>query len=121
MTSTSAKPSGFSDTGSSSSSSSYAASGSSSASQASSSLLPSTSGRPPLRGIESLLDEDRLSDFPENEAFLIAKQAWLELLNRVANFYELKRGDTEEQKRVMGMKHPFYLDPARATINLALP
>ena len=41
------------------------------------------------------LDEDRLSDFLESEAFLIAKQAWSELLDRVANFCELKGGDTE--------------------------
>ena len=36
-------------------------------------------------------------------------------------FCGLERGDTEEQKRVMGMKHPYYHDPARATINLAHP
>ena len=42
---------------------------------------------------ESLLDEDRLSDFPESEASLIAKQARSELLDRVANFCELERGD----------------------------
>ena len=46
---------------------------------------------------ESLIDEDRLSDFPESEASLIAKQAWSELLDRVANFV------------------------TRATIDLALP
>ena len=34
---------------------------------------------------ESLLDEDRLLDFPESEASLIAKQAQSELLDRVAN------------------------------------
>ena len=51
---------------------------------------------------------------------MIAKQAHSELLDRVANFCGLERGDPE-QKRVMGMKHPNYHDPARATINLALP
>ena len=67
------------------------------------------------------LDEDRLSDFPESKASLIAKQARSELLDRVANFCELERGDTEEQKRVMGMKRPLYHDTARSTIKLALP
>ena len=67
------------------------------------------------------LDEDRLSDFPESEASVIAKQARSELLDRLANFYELERGDIEEQKRVMGMKRSFYHDLARSTINLALP
>ena len=47
------------------------------------------------------LDEDRLSDFPEREASLIARQAWLELLDWIANFCELERGHNEEQKRVM--------------------
>ena len=70
---------------------------------------------------ESLIDVDRLSDFPASEAYLIAKQARSELLNRVANFCGLERGDSEEQKRVMGMKHPYYHGPARATISLALP
>ena len=69
---------------------------------------------------ESLIDVDRLSDFPASEASLIAKQARSELLNTVANLCGLERGDTEEQKRVMGMKHPYYNGPARATINLAL-
>ena len=68
---------------------------------------------------ESLLDEDRRSDFPESEASLIANQALSELLDRVANFCELERGNTEEQKRVMDMKHSLYHDPARATITLA--
>ena len=61
------------------------------------------------------------SQTPESEASLIAKQAWSEFLNRFANFSELKRGDTEEPKWVMGMKRPLYHDPARSTINLALP
>ena len=39
----------------------------------------------------------------------------------VANFCELERGDTEEQKRVMGTKRPLYHDPARSTTHLALP
>ena len=69
------------------------------------------------------LGEDKLSDFPESEASSIAKQARSKLLDRVGNFCELERGDTEEQKQVMGMKcpPPLYHDPARATINLALP
>ena len=62
-----------------------------------------------------------LAVFEESEACLIAKQARPELLNRVAKFCGLERGDTEEQKRVMGIKHPYYHDSARATINLALP
>ena len=41
---------------------------------------------------ESLLDEVRLSDFPESEASLMAKEARLKLLDRFANFCELKRG-----------------------------
>ena len=67
------------------------------------------------------LDEDRLSDFPEFDASLIAKQARSELHDRVANFCELEKWDTEEQKRVMGIKRPLNHDPARSTINLALP
>ena len=70
---------------------------------------------------ESLLDEDRFSDFPESEASFIAKQARSELLDRVANFCELERGDSEDQRKVMGMNRPTYHDPARASINLALP
>ena len=66
------------------------------------------------------LDEDRLSDFPESKlSLLIAKPS--ELLDRVGNFCELERWDTEEQKRVMGMKCPLYHNPARATISLAVP
>ena len=67
------------------------------------------------------LDEDRLPDFPESEADLIAKQARSELLDRVVSFCELEREDTKEQKQVMGVKHPLYHDPARSTINLGLP
>ena len=67
------------------------------------------------------LDVDRLSDFPEREALLTAKQARSEYLDRVAKFCDLERGNTEEQKRVTGMKLPLYHDPARSTINLALP
>ena len=70
---------------------------------------------------ESLHDQDRLSDFPESEASLIANQAHSELLDRVANFCELERGETEDQRKVMGMNRPPYYDPARASINLALP
>ena len=69
---------------------------------------------------ESLIEEDRLSDFPESEASFIAKQAQSELLVSVANFCGLERGDTEEQKRVIGMTHTYYHDPARAIINLGL-
>ena len=43
------------------------------------------------------------------------------MLDRVANFCELERGDTEDQKRVMGMKRPLHHDLSRSTINLALP
>ena len=50
-------------------------------------------------------------NFSESEASIIAKQTWSELLDRVVNFCELERGDTEEQKRVMGMKRPLYHDP----------
>ena len=59
---------------------------------------------------ESLIDKDRLSDFPESEASLISKQSRSELLDRVVNFCGLERGEqrTEEQKRFMGMKHPYY-------------
>ena len=48
-------------------------------------------------------------------------QACLELLDRVANFSELKRGDSEDQRKVMGMNRPSYHDPAATSINLALP
>ena len=67
------------------------------------------------------LHDDRLSDFPESEASLIAKLAHSELLDRVANFCELERGETEDQRKIMGMNRPAYHDPARASINLALP
>ena len=60
-------------------------------------------------------------DFPETEPSLIAKQARSELLGWVATFCSLERSDTEDQRKVMGMKNPVYYDPARATINLALP
>ena len=71
---------------------------------------------------ESPHDEDRLSDFPESEASLIAKLARSELLEWVANFCELERGETEDQRIVMGMRRPTYMyhNPARAAINLAL-
>ena len=69
---------------------------------------------------ESLI-EDRLSDFPESEASLIAKQAQSEYLDRVAAYCELERGDPEEQRQVIGMQRPQYHDPSRATINLTLP
>ena len=72
---------------------------------------------------DSLHDkEDRLSmDFPESEASLIAKQTCSELLDWIATFCSLERSDTENQRKVMGMQNPVYHDPARATINLALP
>ena len=60
-------------------------------------------------------------DFPGSEASSVAKQACSELLDRVAAFCSLERGDAEDQRKVMGMQHPVYHDPARATINLALP
>ena len=66
------------------------------------------------------LDEDQLSDFPESEASLIAKQALSEYLDRVAAYCEVERGDHEEQRPVIGMQRPLYHDPSRATINLAL-
>ena len=66
---------------------------------------------------ESLRDEDRFSDFSESEASLIAKQARSELLDQVANFCELERGDPEDQRKVMGMNPPAYHDLARASIN----
>ena len=50
----------------------------------------------------------------------IAKQAHSELLDRVANFCELERGETEDQRKVMRMNRPAYHDLARASINLAL-
>ena len=86
--------------------------------------VPQPQAAPPQgakRVFPESLDEDRLSDFPECEVSLIAKQAQSELLDRVANFCELESGDTEEQKRVVGMKRPLYHDPARYTINLSLP
>ena len=70
---------------------------------------------------ESLHDEDRLSDFPHTDASLIAKQARSQLLDWIANFCELERGETEDQRKVMGMKRPTYHNPAKASINLALP
>ena len=70
---------------------------------------------------ESLHDEDRLLDFPERQASLIAKHARSELLDQVANFNKLERGDPEDQRKVMGMNCPAYHDPARAFIKLALP
>ena len=60
-------------------------------------------------------------DFPESEASLIARQARSELLDCVAGFCGLERGETEDQRKVMGMKHLIYHEPARTCINLALP
>ena len=60
--------------------------------------LPPPWGRARRVPSESLMDEDRLLDFTESEASLIDKQARSELLDRVANFCGLERGDTEEQK-----------------------
>ena len=62
-----------------------------------------------------------LSDFPDREASLIGKQACSELLDLVANFFELERGETEGHRKVMGMQRPTYHDPARASTYLALP
>ena len=64
------------------------------------------------------LNEDRLANFLESEASLIAKQARSECLDRVAAYCELERGDSEEQRWVMGMQRPQYHNPSRATINL---
>ena len=50
-----------------------------------------------------------LSDFPDREASLIGKQACSELLDLVANFFELERGETEGHRKVMGMQRPTYL------------
>ena len=76
--------------------------------------LPPRGGGGWSRGVpsESLIVKDRISDFPDSETSLIGKQALSELLDRVANFCVLERGDSEEQKRVMGMKHPCNQDPA---------
>ena len=62
-------------------------------------------------------ETSRLSDFPESEASLIAKQVWSEYLDRVAVYCELERG---EQRWVRGMQRPQYHDSSRATINLTL-
>ena len=51
----------------------------------------------------------------------MAKQAISELLDWVAKFCELERGDPEDQRKVMEMNCPSYHDPARASINRALP
>ena len=67
-------------------------------------------------------DEDRLSmDFPESKVSLIETQAHSELLDWIAIFCSLKRSDTEDQRRVKGMKNPVYHGPTRAAIHLALP
>ena len=86
--------------------------------------FPQPKATPPWRVIcvpSESLAEDRLSDFPENKASLIAKQAWSEYLDRVTAYCELERGDPEEKRRVMGMQRPLYHNPSRATINLTLP
>ena len=64
---------------------------------------------------QTLHDEDRLSDFP---AFLIAEQARSELLDQVANFCELERGETEDQRKSILLKRPTHHDLAIASINL---
>ena len=79
----------------------------------------------PPRGLDVCLqnlstDEDRLSDFPESESSLIAKQVRSEYLDRMAAYCELERGDPEEQRRVMGIQLLLYHDPSRASINMAL-
>ena len=53
-----------------------------------------------------LHDEDRVSmDFPESEAFLIAKQACSELLDRVVTFCSLDRSDAEDQNKALGYRN----------------
>ena len=59
--------------------------------------------------------------FQRERSLLIAKQARSELLDQVANFCELKRGDPEDHRKVMGINRPAYHDPARILINLTLP
>ena len=51
--------------------------------------FPQPRAAPPQRVIHvpsESLDEDWLSDFPESEASLIAKQAWSQYLDRVAAY-----------------------------------
>ena len=67
---------------------------------------------------ESLHDEDRLSDFPESKAFLIAEQARSKLLDQVANFCQLERGETEDQRKSILLKRPTHHDLAIASINV---
>ena len=57
-----------------------------------------------VRRVPSESLEDRLSDFPESKASLIATQARSELLDRVVN-----------------LKSRLYHDPSGSTIYLALP
>ena len=60
-------------------------------------------------------ESSRLSDFPESEASLIAKQVWSEYLDRVAAYCELERGDPKEEQRwVMGMQRPQYHDSSKS-------
>ena len=57
------------------------------------------------------------SGTPELDQLMLTVEEQLES----DSFYGLEKGETEDQRNVMGMKRPVYHDPTRATINLALP
>ena len=84
-------------------------------------LLPLGARPLPLDSLHE--DRQALSGFFRQRNLLISQVARSELLdlNWVAGFCGLERGETEDQRRSMGMKHSFYHDPSRTTINLALP
>ena len=81
-------------------------------------------GRPVLArrdDLDSLLNEEEFSVDLDNEAVLKEKQASSEILDKVAEFYNLDRQDPQIQKEVMGMRLPAYNAPAKKSIEISLP
>ena len=81
-------------------------------------------GRPVLArrdDLDPLLNEEEFSVDLDNEAVLKEKQARSEILDRVAEFFNLDRQDPQIQKDFMGMRLPAYNAPAKKSIEISLP
>ena len=63
--------------------------------------------------LDSLLNEEEFSVDLDNEAIFKEKQARSEILDKVAEFFNLDRQDPQIQKEVMGMRLPAYYAPAK--------
>ena len=71
--------------------------------------------------LDSLYNEEEFSIDVDNETVLREKQARSEALDRVAEFCNLDRQDSQVQKEVMGMRLPAYYAPAKKSIEISLP